>query len=149
MTTAIRQPMSPTLAQAGGAPSPAPDSWLDALSKLVPGEVIVAFTAALQLPSIGDQLTPHLAILILFAALVPAALWRSARRAGTAAPLLQYVVRTAMFVLYGLGTDSFLAQQLNDLRLSWIPGVVGIALALFAALVLSPPGAAAPPPARA
>jgi len=148
MTIAIRRPVPPqvTTSLEGAAAAPASDSWLDALAKLVPGEVIVAFTAALQLPGVGDGLAAHLTILIVFAALVPAALWRSAQRAATVAPVLQYVVRTAMFVLYGFGSDRVLGAWLGGL--SWLPGVGGIAIALFAALVLVPPGAADPPPSR-
>jgi hypothetical protein len=125
---------------------PVPDSWLDTLAKLVPGEIMVGFAAARQVPGVGDQLTAHLAILIVFATLVPVALRHSARRAGITAPGLQYVIRTASFVLYGLGSDRVLVAWLGDI--SWLPTIGGVAIALFAALVLVPPGAADPPPAR-
>jgi hypothetical protein len=146
MTIAIQPPAPLFRTSPLGGPSP-PDSWLDALAKLVPGEIVIAFTAALQVPQLGDRFVPHLTVLIVFAALVPVALWRSAKRATTSAPVLQYVVRTTTFVLYGLGVDPTLMKSLG--RLAWVPGVGAIAIAALAALVLVPPGAANPPPARA
>ena len=128
----------------GESPPRGTDNWLDALAKLIPGEVMIAFTAALQLDGVGDQRSAHLAILVLFAALCPIALWASARRAAVGAHWLQYVVRTAAFALYGLGADHVLLAWLGDL--AWVPGVGALVVAVLAALVLSPPGARHPPP---
>jgi hypothetical protein len=119
------------------------DSWLDALVKLIPGEVIIAFTAALQVSGVGDSRSAHLAILMVFAALCPIVLWASSRRAGIAAHWLQYAVRSIAFVLYGFGSDHVLLSWLNTL--AWIPGVGALVIAVLAALVLSPPGTQQPP----
>jgi hypothetical protein len=129
----------------GGAGSSAPgaDSWLDALAKLIPGEVIIAFTAALQIDGVGSQRSAHLAILVVFAALCPILLWASVRQAAAAAHWLQYAVRTIAFVLYGLGADRVLMAWLGDFV--WVPGVGALVVAVLAALVLSPPGARRPP----
>jgi hypothetical protein len=123
---------------------PPADSWLDALAKLIPGEVIIAFTAALHVSGVGDVVSTHLAIVGLFAAMCPVALWASVRRSDTAAPWLQYVVRSTAFVLYGLASDRVLMDWLEHLQ--WIPGVGALVVAVLAALVLSPPGAQRPPP---
>jgi hypothetical protein len=125
------------------SPPRAPDSWLDALAKLIPGEVIIAFTAALQVSGVGDSRSAHLAILVVFAALCPVVLWASSRRAGVVAHWLQYAVRTIAFVLYGLDGDHVLLTWLDNL--AWIPGVGAVVVAVLAALVLSPPGAGQPP----
>jgi hypothetical protein len=127
------------------APRPPPaDSWLDTLAKLVPGEVIIAFTAALHVSGVGEVVSTHLAIVAVFAALCPIVLWASVRRAGVQAPWLQYVVRSTAFVLFGLGSDRVLMAWLDQLQ--WIPGVGALVVAALAALVLSPPGAQRPPP---
>lgn len=131
------------LAPGRDAPPQSADSWLDALAKLIPGEVIISFTAALHVSGVGDVVSTHLAIVAVFAALCPVVLWASARRTGAAAPWLQYVVRSAAFVLYGLASDRVLMDWLDPLR--WIPGVGALVVAVLAALVLSPPGAHRPP----
>jgi hypothetical protein len=123
---------------------PPADSWLDALAKLIPGEVIIAFTAALHVSGVGDVVGTHLAIVGVFAALCPVVLWASVRRTGSGAPWLQYVVRSTAFVLYGLASDRVLMDWLGQLQ--WIPGVGALVVAVLAALVLSPPGAQRPPP---
>jgi membrane associated rhomboid family serine protease len=105
--------------------------------------VILAFTAALQVPEVGDGRIAHLVILIVFAALTPVVLWLSSQRAGVAAPWLQYVVRTNAFVLYALGGDAVLMSWPG--KLGWIPHVGALVVAVLAALVLSPPGAQRPP----
>jgi hypothetical protein len=125
-------------------PPPQTDSWLDTLAKLVPGEVIIAFTAALHVSGVDDVVSTHLAIVAVFAALCPVVLWASVKRAGTQAPWLQYVVRSTAFVLFGLGSDRVLMDWLDHLK--WIPGVGALVVAALAALVLSPPGARRPPP---
>jgi hypothetical protein len=56
---------------------------------------------------------------------------------------LQYVVRSAAFVLFALGSDGVLMVWLDSL--AWIPGVGALVVAVLAALVLSPPGAHQPP----
>jgi hypothetical protein len=114
-----------------GRGEPRPDGWLDALAKLVPGEAIVAFHAALRVPGVGKSTGAHVAILVVLTAVVPVLLWTSARRSGTTAPWLQYVVRPLVFALYGFSSDA-------------VPGA--LVIALLAALVLSPPGAQRPPP---
>jgi hypothetical protein len=114
------------------------DSWLDALTKLVPGEVIIGFTGALQVGGVEEDRNAHLAILIIFTCLAPLVLWWSARRAQTDVHWLQYVIRTGAFVLYGLGSDHLLIKMLGGMH--WIPGVGAFVVALLAALVLAPPG---------
>jgi hypothetical protein len=130
MTIAIRRPVP------GGWPQRRPhpratDGWLDALAKLVPGEVVLVQAAMLQLPT-SDGV--RLAVTVALAALVPVTVWWSARRAGVPAPVLQYVIRTATFALYSLA------------ELSWVASVGAVAIAMLAAFALVPPGAAAPPP---
>lgn len=120
------------------------DSWLDALVKLIPGEIIVAFTAALRMPGVGDAWGAHVAILVILTAMAPLVLWSSVRRAGTHAHWLQYVVRSAAFVLYGVGSDPVLLQRLGPLQ--WILQVGALLVPILAALVLCPPGTQRPPP---
>lgn len=115
------------------------DSWLDALTKLVPGEVIVGYTGALQVNGVADDSVAHLTILVLFTCLAPVVLWRSARQVHSDVPWLQYTVRTLAFVLYALGSDRFFMESLGHLQ--WIPGVGAFAVVLLAALVIVPPGA--------
>jgi hypothetical protein len=132
MSVAIRQQPA-TTAQA--AP---PDNWLDALTKLVPGEVIAAFTAALQIDGVAGSRTAQLITLIImtpFAALVP---YLSVRGTGTRAHPLQYVVRVAAFVLYALASSPAFMAWLDGLH--WIPGVLTLVVALLASFVISPPG---------
>jgi hypothetical protein len=127
----------------GHAARPIADSWFDALAKLIPGEMIAAFMAVRQLSGLGDHRTANFAILIGFAMLLPIALRRSAQRAGIAAPRLQYVIRSVTFVLCGVGCDRELAPWLE--AMSWLPCTGGYVIAVFAAFVLVPPGAADPP----
>jgi hypothetical protein len=127
-----------------GRGEPRPDGWLDALAKLVPGEVIVAFHLALRVPGVGTSRGAHIAILVALTAVVPVLLWTSARRSGTTAPWLQYIVRPLAFALYGFGSDTVLGAVLRTV--GWIPEVGALVIALLAALVLSPPGARRPPP---
>lgn len=126
-----------------GAPNAAnhgtPDNWFTALTKLIPGESIVAFHAALLIPGVAQDRAAHLTILILLTAMVPVVLWASGRQGGTKAPWLQYLVRPAAFLMYGLSSDAVFTEWLD--HLSWIPGVGGLVIALLAALMLSPPGA--------
>lgn len=141
-------PRAPSVASRGTTPArqgePRPDGWLDALAKLVPGEAIVAFHAALRVPGVGASTGAHVAILVVLTAVVPVLLWTSARRSGTTAPWLQYVVRSLAFALYGFGSDAVLGAVLGTV--AWIPEVGALVIALLAALVLSPPGAQRPPP---
>jgi hypothetical protein len=158
-TAAIGRRMTIAITQSGSSPGLAledglvpgrsasrprrPDSWVDALAKLIPGEVIVAFTAALQVSGVGNGIVSHVAILVVFASLCPLVLWISAMRAAMKAPWLQYVVRTLAFALYGLGSDPVLMVRLD--KLQRIPPVGALVVAVLAALVLSPPGAQKPP----
>ena len=121
------------------------DSWLDALAKLIPGEAIVAFTAAIRVPGPGTAWVVHAAVLLGLTAIVPLSLWSSARHGGTSAPALQYAVRGAVVVLYGFGCDDMLWQA-QDAPL-WIPQIGALLVPVLAALVLCPPGAQCPPPA--
>jgi hypothetical protein len=127
----------------GGTPPVHVDSWLDGLAKLVPGEMIVAFTLATRVPGVTQTASAHLVILIAFAALVPLLLRSSAKRAGVAAPFLQYTVRTLAFLLYGSGTDAVLMSSLD--KLTWILQLGAMVVAALAALILSPPGIQRPP----
>lgn len=127
---------------AEGRGTPRPDDWLDALAKLVPGEVILAFHAALRVIGVGASTGAHIAILVIFTSIVPVLLWESARKSGARAPWLQYVVRTLAFALYGFGSDLVLDATLRPV--DWMVGA--LVIALLTALVLSPPGAQRPPP---
>lgn len=124
-----------------GAPA---DGFLDSVAKLVPGEVLVGFVAALEAPGVGDDFTYHFAILVVFAALAPVVLFASSRRAGGRAHWLQYVVRTAAFVLVGVGGDPVLLDWLDGLR--WIPSVGAAVIVILAAAILAPPAARDPLP---
>jgi hypothetical protein len=121
-----------------------PDGWLDALAKLVPGEAIVAYHAALRVPGDGTSMGIRVAILVALTVAVPVLLWTSARRTGITAPWLQYAVRPLTFALYGFGSDDVLGARLGTV--GWIPKAGALVIALLAALVLSPPGAQRPPP---
>jgi len=138
MSTAIDR------ARPAGSPSHARDGWLDALAKLVPGETILAFSAALRMPGLGSAWISHGAIALVLAAAIPLTLWASARRAASPAHGLQYAVRSAVFVLFGLGWDDVLRLPLG--APSWILQLGALMLPVLAALVLRPPGAQSPPP---
>lgn len=122
-------------------PPPPPDGFLDSLAKLVPGEVLAGYVAALQAPGVDDHRGVHLAILAVFTALAPLVLWASARRSG-GAHWLQYAVRTAAFVLVAAGGDPVLLAWLDGLR--FIPSVGAIVVVTLAAVILAPPSSAAP-----
>jgi len=113
------------------------DSWLDALTKLIPGEVIAAFTGALQVDGVADSRTAQLAVLFVLTPLAPLVLWASARRSGAAVHPLQYAVRTAAFVLYALAASPALMAWLDGLH--WIPGVGAFVIALISSFVIVPP----------
>jgi hypothetical protein len=113
-----------------------PDNWLDALTKLVPGEIIAAFTGALQVDGVGNSLTAQLAILCALTPLAPLVLYFSARRGANAVHPLQYVVRTLAFVLYAFASSPALMAWLDGLR--WIPGVGAFIVALLASFVIAP-----------
>lgn len=148
MGIAIAQGRAPRAARAetptSSAAAPA-DSFVDSLAKLVPGEALAGYVAALQVPGVGDRRGHHLALLAVFTVLAPLLLWSSARRADDHPHWLQYVVRTAAFVLVGAGGDAVLLTWLDGLR--FIPGVGAIVIVALAAVILAPP-AAAPPPRR-
>ena len=132
MSVAIRQQAATSIEAAP------PDNWLDALTKLVPGEVIATFTAALQIDGVGGSRTAQLVLLIAltpFAALVP---YLSVRGTVNKVHPLQYVVRVAALVLYGLASSPALMGWLDGLR--WIPGVGTIVVTLLASFVIAPPG---------
>ncbi len=127
-------------ADATSATAPA-DGFLDSLAKLVPGEVLAGYIAALQAPGVDDHRRVHLGLLVVFTALAPLVLWASARRSG-GAHWLQYVVRTAAFVLVAAGGDPVLLAWLDGLR--FIPSVGAIVVVTLAAVILAPPAPTAP-----
>lgn len=114
------------------------DSWLDALTKLIPGEVIAAFAGAMQVTGVGENPTAQLAVLLLMTPLAPVVLYVSGRRAKAAVHPLQYAVRTLAFVLYALAASPALVALLG--REQWIPGVGAFVVALIASFVIVPPG---------
>lgn len=148
MGIAIAQAQPRTLARARSTPDAAPttsppsDGFLDSLSKLVPGEVLAGYVAALQAPGVDGHRAYHLAILALFTALAPLVLWGAARHSG-GAHWLQYAVRTAAFVLVAAGGDPVLLSWLDGLR--FIPSVGAIVVVTLAAVILTPPAARPPP----
>jgi hypothetical protein len=119
--------------------------WPEALAKLVPGEIIVAFAAALDIPGLPDRAGVHLVILGVSAVLTPVVLWASSRHASEKAPWLQHVVRATTLVLFGLGADKTLHEGLGDYR--FVPHLGALVVAILGALILAPPGAGKPPPA--
>lgn len=120
-----------------------PDGFLDSVAKLVPGEVLASFWAALQAPGVDGHRSHHLAILLVFAALTPVVLFASARRANARVHWLQYVVRTTAFVLVAVGGDTVLLAWLGGLR--WIPSVGALSIIILAAAILAPAGPKDPP----
>lgn len=128
----------------GGDGGDAGDRWLDAVGKLIPGEVIIAFTTARQLPGLDDDRSTHLVILIACAALCPLVLWAAARAAGLSAHWLQYLVRSGVFALYALADDTVLLTRMNEI--AWLPALGAPLLVVLSALVLAPPGVQGPPP---
>lgn len=136
MSVAIRQQATTSVAAAP------PDSWLDALTKLLPGEVIAAFTAALQIDGVGGSRVAQLVILLVLAPFAALVLYISVRGTATSVHPLQYVVRVAAFLLYGLASSPALMAWLDGLR--WIPGVGALVVALLASFVISPPGRTQP-----
>jgi hypothetical protein len=130
MSVAIRQQTTDQL--------PTPDNWLDALTKLIPGEVIAAFTGALQVGGVAGSLTAQLVVLLVLTPLAPLVLLYSAHRSGSEVHPLQYAVRTAAFVLYALASSPDVMRWLagNDVR--WIPGVGAFVVALLASFIIAP-----------
>ena len=116
-----------------------PDTWLDALTKLLPGEAIAAFTAALQFDDVDGSRVAQLVILVVlapFAALVP---YLSVRGTSARVHPLQYLVRVAAFVLYALASSPALMSLLGGMR--WIPGVGVLVISLLSSFVIAPPRA--------
>lgn len=142
MGIAIRQSAVPRAAAGDGGPPAPPDGFLDSLSKLVPGEVLAGYVAALQAPGVDAHRGTHLGILLVFTALAPLVLWASARRGGAHPHWLQYVVRTAAFVLVAAGGDPVLLAWLDGLR--FIPSVGAIVVVTLAAVILAPPASGSP-----
>lgn len=135
-----RAPRSRAAAEDTAATQP-PDGFLDSLAKLVPGEVLAGYVAALQAPGVDDHRSVHLGLLAVFTALAPLVLWASARRSG-GAHWLQYAVRTAAFVLVAAGGDPVLLAWLDGLR--FIPSVGAIVVVTLAAVILAPPSSGPP-----
>jgi hypothetical protein len=112
------------------------DGFIDSLAKLVPGEVLVAYAAALQAPGLDGRQLDHWIIMGVFAALTPVILYLSSRRARVNAPRLQYVMRTAAFALLALSIDPVLTQALGSMQ--WIPTVGSAVIIALAAYILAP-----------
>lgn len=115
---------------------PPADSWIEAFTKLVPGEVIAAFAGALHVDGVAGSRTAQLALLIALTPLAPLVLRYSARRAAVQVHPLQYAVRPAAFVLCGLAYNPALTTGLDRLR--WIPGVGAFVISLLASIVIAP-----------
>ncbi len=130
MGVAIRQAQHEALV-------PARDSWLDALTKLVPGEVIAAYTAVLQIEGVEESSFAQVAIVAALSPLAPLVLFASARRSRASVHPLQYVVRTLAFVLYALARSPGLLDPSGGLQ--WIAGAGMFVVSLLAALVIAPP----------
>lgn len=134
----MTQSMGVAIRQAQHAPLvPVRDSWVDALTKLVPGEVIAAYTAVLQLQGIAESFFAQVAIVAAFSPLAPLVLLASARRSRAPVHRLQYVVRTLAFVLYALARSPALLDPSGGLQ--WIAGAGMFVVSLLAALVIAPP----------
>jgi hypothetical protein len=129
MGTSIRQGLASDPAR------PPPDNWLDALSKLISGEMLVAFDVTRHAPGLSTNEANRIVMVGIFAALIPLLLWLSARRTQTSTPSLQYLVRTASFMLIAVA-DAI------PTRHSWTLVSAGFGLAVLASFVLSPPVAA-------
>lgn len=118
--------------------STGPDGTIDALVKLVPGEIIALHVALLQTPRLPGDANVHVGIVAVLAFLTAFVLWWSSRASDgsprTPVPALQYVLRPAAFVLVALSTDHVLVTAIGDAQ--WIPAVFGILLAFFGALLL-------------
>jgi hypothetical protein len=149
MSIAISSPRVPAAGPSACGPSAeggdrrGEDRWLDVLAKLIPGEVVIAFTVAGRLARISDDRGVHLGLVLAGAALCPIVLWAAAKGTGFAAHWLQYVVRSSVFLLYGLGHDPVLTAWLGDLE--WLAVLGAPVIAVLSALVLAPPGARRPP----
>lgn len=128
--------MSIAIRQGSADQLPPADSWIDALTKLIPGEVIAAFTGALYVDGVADNRTAQLTLLVALTPLAPLILHYSARRIAAHVHPLQYAVRPATFVLYGLVTSPALKTGLDGLH--WILGVGAFVIALLASIVIAP-----------
>jgi hypothetical protein len=112
-----------------------PDGYLDALAKLVPGEVIAGYTAALQLRGVETVLQQWI-IAAVFTALTPTLLYLAARRNPTQPEPFQYIMRTMAFVLVAMGSNETLLSSMRDLQ--WIPGVGVLVVSALAAYIATP-----------
>lgn len=129
--------MSLVIASAPDRRVPTPvDGMLDMLAKLIPGEVLVGYTAALV--AVGDAARGvHVALLVGFAALAPVILYVSARRARDRAAPLQYAVRALTLVLWACAIDPVLLDLVGTPR--WMLAGGAAAVPVLAAVVLTGP----------
>jgi hypothetical protein len=112
------------------------DGYLDSLAKLVPGEVLVAYAAAIRSQGLTNNSVHHWIIMALFTVLTPVLLYLSSRRAHVSAPKLQYVMRTAAFALLAISMDEVLMSPTSPL--AWIPNVASLVIIALAAYILAP-----------
>lgn len=139
--------MSLAITRADRADAPRVDGYLDSVAKLVPGEILAAYLAALQAPGVDGDLAVHLALVGIFAAATPLFLWLSTRHDAAGVPWLQHAIRLLSFVSIAVGADPLILAELGRLR--FVPSVGGALVVLFSAAILVPPASRPPAgPAR-
>ncbi|HET9622779.1 MAG TPA: hypothetical protein VFP84_15505 [Kofleriaceae bacterium] len=102
-----RDPTAALSPLALGAPPPAPptpepppiqETYLDALLKLVPSEVLTFYTAAV--PIVREHAWPAFSLFVFGLVLTPVVLFLDGRSSGQRARWPQYVIRTLAFVAW-------------------------------------------------
>lgn len=134
--------MSLAIRAANRAGPPRADGYLDSVAKLVPGEILAAYLAALQAPGVDGDLAVHLALVAIFAAATPLFLWLSTRHDEVGVPWLQHAIRLLSFVAIAVGADPLILAELGRLR--FVPSVGGALVVLFSAAILVPPAQGPP-----
>lgn len=135
--------MSLAITRADRGREPRADNYLDSVAKLVPGEILAAYLAALQAPGVDGDLAVHLALVGIFAAATPLFLWLSTRHDADGVPWLQHGIRLLSFVSIAVGADPLILAELGRLR--FVPSVGGALIVLFSAAILVPPASRPPP----
>jgi hypothetical protein len=127
-------PLTPPRAQPGAQPAQAAksptltESQLERLVKLVPADVVALYIPAIGLGTLTTWSYYALAVTIGATVLVPLLLYLDARSAKQRVPVLQYVVRTAAFILWAFVIGQPLAPYHMD---PVIPALLALVLPIL------------------
>lgn len=133
----VTAPAPPTSPLGGGPPpAPIPDGDLERIIKLIPGEVVALYTAAMAFGPSPPTRAFALTLFLLGVALVPLILWLDGRQAGVRARWPQYVVRTLAFAAWAFAISDPLAPTVSIADVRWLPGLAVLALPIIGSRVL-------------